>query len=135
MSRRTSQIIGVVLVIVSVLAVVQSYRTTQAQKSFVECQARYNQTNNERTRALTETAAKERAAQRRVSDAEASLWLNPKLRTGKPGQPDPSVLADFHELQAALTNWRKVVTQSDAERAAHPVPPAPSSLCGKSATD
>lgn len=121
----------VLLVVVSLLAVVQSYRTTQAQRSFVRCQASYNEVNNERTRALTEATERERAAERRVQNAEANLWLNPKLTERQPGDPvDPSVLAAFHELQTALQNWQMVTAEADLERKAHPVPQAPSELCG-----
>ncbi|HEY9411108.1 MAG TPA: hypothetical protein VIP77_16130 [Jiangellaceae bacterium] len=116
----------------SLLAVVQAYRTTQAQRSFVRCQATYNEVNNERTRALAEATERERHADRRVQEANAALWLNPNLATRKPGEPiNPSVLAAFRELQAALQNWQTVTAEADEERRDHPVPPAPSELCGK----
>lgn len=97
----------------------------------LDCQARYNERNNARTRALTDVAQDERVAERRVQDAEATQWLNPAIARPRPaGQPiDPSVLADFAELRAALQAWREATVQADADRAQHPVPPPPSEVC------
>jgi len=132
-----ARVLGGFLVLASMLAVGMSYRATaQTQRAereraaFVACQARYNEDNNERTRALTEAAARERAAERRVTEANAALWLSPKI-VREPGQPvDPAVLAAFKELQAAFVAWRVVEVEVDKERLAHPVPPPPSALCG-----
>jgi hypothetical protein len=133
-----ARVLGGFLVLASMLAVGMSYRATaQTQRTereraaFAACQAQYNEDNNARTRALTEAAAKERAAGRsRVTEAEAALWLSPKL-IRQPGAPiDPAVLAAFRELQAALTAWRLVEVEVDKERQAHPVPPPPSARCG-----
>lgn len=98
----------------------------------LDCQARYNEANNARTRALTESAQDERAAERRVQEAEATLWLNPAIGRPRPaGQPiDPSILADFTELRAAYQAWRVAIADADADRALHPVPPPPSATCG-----
>jgi type II secretory pathway component HofQ len=132
------RLFGVLLLVASLISVGLSYRATaQTQRTererqrFVACQARYNDVNNERTRALTEAGDKERVALRRVTEANAALWLNPKLIRA-PGAPiDPAVLAAFHELQAALTIWRIVEVEVDKERKAHPVPPPPRDLCGR----
>lgn len=127
-----ARILGVLLVLASLVAVVQSWRTSSAQSDYVKCQARYNEINNERTRALTETAETERAAERRVQNAEANLWLNPAItRPRQAGQPvDPAILAAFNELRMALTAWRETTAAADARRLDHPVPPPPSELCG-----
>lgn len=131
------RLFGVLLLVASLVSVGLSYRATakaqhdeRERQKFTACQANYNEVNNQRTRALTEAAAKERAADRRITEANAALWLNPKLIRA-PGAPiDPAVLAAFRELQAALTNWRTVEVDVDKERAAHPVPPPPSAVCG-----
>ena len=118
--------------VVSVFAVALAGLTyTSHVEGRLDCQARYNEVNNARTRALTEVAADERAAERRIQDAEATLWLNPAVgRERKPGEPiDPSVLADFAELRQALQAWRDATVQADADRAQHPVPPPPSTVC------
>jgi hypothetical protein len=137
MRRNRTRILGVLLLVVALLSVgmsavatAQTRSNEQARQRFVVCQARYNEINNVRTRALTEATERERAAGRRVTEAEAALWLSPKL-IRQPGQPiDPAVLAAFKELQVALTNWRAVIVEVDRERQAHPVPPPPSALCG-----
>jgi hypothetical protein len=133
MSSKKVRLVGLALLLVSMLAVLQSCLTTRAQQEFVQCQAEYNEVNNARTRALTESAQRERAAERRVQQAEAGLWLNPHLLDERPAGagPHPEVLAAFTELQAALTNWRQVAAEADASRAKHPVPPPPSSRCGE----
>lgn len=131
------RVVGVLLVASSLVAMGMSYRTSVRQQHeaaererFVACQANYNQANNERTRILTEATDKERAADRRVTEAQAALWLQPRL-IREAGQPiDPAVLAAFRELQAALTNWRAVTAEVDKERQAHPVPPPPNAVCG-----
>lgn len=130
-------VVAALLVVMSLLAMGMSYRSSarqhaeeQARERFTSCQARYNETNNLRTRLLTEAAEKERQADRRVTEATAALWLNPKI-VRQPGQRvDPAVLAAFRELQAALASWERVTAEVDRERQANPVPPPPSEVCG-----
>ena len=100
--------------------------------SFSRCQAEYNTINNQRTRALTEATAPERAAERRVIDLFFSALFDPSVR-----KPAAERTAEDRERIAALTaeigtaaqRLKAERAQADKARADHPVPPPPSQLC------
>lgn len=131
-SRRV--IIGLVVSFALDLLLTVGLVTTQIQGvGYVHCQAHYNDVNNQRTRALTETADQERAAQRRTDDAEAALFTSPVLAkpADKRTPQDQQQIADlFKEYQDALTAAKTQRAVADKVRKEHPVPPPPSQTCG-----
>jgi len=100
---------------------------------FSRCQAEYNRVNNERTRALTEATAEERAAERRAIDLLFGALFDPSVR-----KPAPDRTAEDRERIAALTaeilkaaqRLKAERAQADQARREHPVPPPPSTVCG-----
>jgi hypothetical protein len=98
----------------------------------LECQARYNETNNERSRALAEANEKERQAERAEKVARAALFTHPALL--KPAAERTPT--DGEEMRRLAVAWQRALTEeqaqqmaADAERREHPVPPPPSELC------
>lgn len=101
-------------------------------RSYVECQASYNEVINARTRILAEAATQERTAQRATDDAERLLFTDPLL-TKPAADRTPAERERLTELfrryQMALTNLEEERVQADRARAANPVPPPPSVAC------
>lgn len=105
---------------------------TSRVEAHLNCQARYNETNNQRTRALTGAAEKERAADRAEDKARADLFTHPALL--KPtADRTPAEREEIRRLavawQQSLTEEQIQQTAADAERREHPVPPPPSEVC------
>jgi hypothetical protein len=123
---------GVARVLPLILLFVLGAGYTWRVEGKLKCQARYNETNNERSRILTEAGDKERAATDRKEKAWSALVLNPaalvppNLRTPK---QRAEVAGLAVELQAAYQGWLEQRAAADRERAEHPVPPPPSSVC------
>ena len=119
---------------VSILAMVFAGLTyTNDVDAHLECQARYNETNNARTRALTEANDKERRADRAEDKARATLFTHPAIL--KPvADRSPAEIDEIRQLavawQHALTEEQRQQADADLERAEHPVPPPPSEVCG-----
>lgn len=136
MSVRSVRLIGLALLVVSLLAVLQSCLATRAQQDFVECQARYNDINNARTRILTATADQERASSRRADDALAALFGHPAALTSDADR-SPKQRAEIEALARiwvqAVIDQKKDRDDADKARADNPVPPPPSELCGEPA--
>jgi hypothetical protein len=122
-----------VLAVLAVLAVAgMGLWYTNRVESHLQCQARYNETNNARTRALTEATEKERAADRAEDKARADLITDPAIL--KPvGDRTAAEKEKLRRLavawQHALTEEQKQQAAADAERREHPVPPPPSEVC------
>jgi hypothetical protein len=98
----------------------------------VRCQAEYNETNNIRTRLLTEVTAKERAAERRRDDALDATFLDASL--DKPAaertpEERAQVLDLFNEYRDAARDLAVERAVADRARAANPVPAPPSAVC------
>jgi hypothetical protein len=118
----------------SVLAVVIAGVTYVTRiESHLECQARYNETNNTRSRALTEATEKERRADRAEDRARAALFTHPAVL--KPSEERTT--AEREEMRQLAVAWQQALTEeqkqqaaADRERAEHPVPPPPSEVCG-----
>lgn len=99
----------------------------------LECQARYNERINERTRALTGATDREREANRAEDKARTDLFANPLV--SKPAADrTPAEQAEVRRLfavwQGTLVEQQRQQAAADRERAEHPVPPPPSELCG-----
>jgi hypothetical protein len=97
------------------------------------CQAAVNEANNQRTRALTEVTADERAAERNAIDLLFALLRNPSVT--KPADERTAadrarVAALVVELRAAGERLEVERAEADTARRAHPVPPPPSVVCG-----
>jgi hypothetical protein len=121
-------ILGTSLILASV-----GFWYTREVQSRLECQARYNEVNNARTRALTEATAKERQAGRAEDKARANLITNPAIL--KPAADrTPAEAEHLRQLtlawQATLVEEQRQQAAADAERQQYPVPPPPSELCG-----
>lgn len=122
------------LAVLAVLAVAgMSLWYTNRVESHLQCQARYNETNNKRSRALTEANDKERVADRAEDKARADLFTHPALL--KPAADRTS--AEGAEIRRLAVVWQQALTEeqrqqaaADVERREHPVPPPPSSACG-----
>lgn len=129
--RRITVILGMVLVLgaASTIYLVVLGRRVAAQST---CQAEYNAVNNQRTRALTEVASAERAAERRAIDLLFDALFDPAVR-----KPAAERTAADRERIAALTAevfqaveaLRVERAKADAARAANPVPDPPQTIC------
>lgn len=119
---------------VSLIAVVAAgVWYTSRVEAHLNCQARYNETNNQRTRALTDATNKERVADRAEDKARADLFTHPALL--KPAATrTPAEVEQLRQLavawQHSLTEEQKQQAAADVERQEHPVPPPPSEVCG-----
>lgn len=119
---------------VSLIAVVSAgVWYTSRVEAHLNCQARYNETNNQRTRALTDATNKERLADRAEDKARAALFTHPALlkptATRTPTEREQIRLLAV-AWQHSLTEEQKQQVAADAERREHPVPPPPSEVCG-----
>lgn len=124
--RQLAFVLGVVVVVA--LGVLYTNRV----ESHLKCQARYNETNNARSRALTDAADKERKADRAEDKARAALFTHPSiLKSAEDRTP-----AEREELRRLAVVWQQALTEeqkqqaaADVERREHPVPPPPSEVC------
>lgn len=98
----------------------------------LSCQARYNDTMNARTVALTEATEMERQADRAEDRARAELVTDPAILKPAAGRTANEV----ERLRLLTLSWQRALTEeqhqqalADAERREHPVPPPPSELC------
>lgn len=114
-------------------AIDQSLASDKLLTEYIACKADYDDKVNQRTQALTLAAEKERVSGAILKNATSRLFTAPELsipseeRTKK--QQD-EVLRLFREYQAALKNDDQARIEANKERAAHPVPEAPSKVCG-----
>lgn len=121
----------VVLVIASAAFItgVIGFNKTQAQNErltlLVECQNRYNEINNERTRQVAVTIDRERVAEQAADRALFALVTD--LATGA---EKPNIARDIEELRIKLNEQEKARLDGDLERTKHPVPLPPKALCG-----
>jgi hypothetical protein len=125
-TTRIFKILAMTSLLVSLFVAFQQYRLT-------DCLAQYNETNNTRTRILTETSMKERNAERRRDDALDTVFLDPALqvpsaqRTPEDGARIRRLFAEYLDAARDLAAQRAA---ADADRKANPVPPPPSLVCG-----
>jgi hypothetical protein len=140
MSQRSVRVVGAALVALMLLAGglaghlwLRQNEVEQRERDRIACQERYNEANNARTRALTEVTAAEREAERRRSDALDAVFLDPSLL--KPADQRTAadrerILRLFKEYLAAIRALLAERADADRARAANPVPPPPSAVCG-----
>lgn len=121
-----------VLAAMFVIMAAGGYAYIRRVESHLECQARYNETNNTRSRALAEANDKERKADRAEDAARAALFTHPSVL--KPSEERTP--AEREELRVLVVAWQQALTEeqrqqaaADAERREHPVPPPPSEVC------
>lgn len=128
--RRWSGVARVLpLILLFVLGAGYTYRV----EGRLECQARYNQASNERSRALTEATDRERASNRRVDDALAAAFRHPaalKLREDRTPQQQREIEALARAWGEAIIQQQEDRVEADRTRAEHPVPPPPDEVCG-----
>jgi hypothetical protein len=123
---------GVARVLPLIVLFVMGAGYTYRVEGRLECQARYNEVNNERSRALSEAADKERQAERAEKVARAALFTHPAILTPSADRTP----ADREEMRRLAVVWQQALTEeqkqqaaADAERKEHPVPPPPSEVC------
>lgn len=124
---------GVARVLPLILLFVLGAGYTYRVEGRLECQARYNETNNARSRALNEAAEKERQAERAEKLTRAALFTHPAVLTPAADRTP----AQREEIRRLAVAWQRALTEeqaqqaaADAERREHPVPPPPSEVCG-----
>src|SRR5688500_5644696 len=79
---------------------------TSRVEAHLNCQAHYNEINNERTRALTDATAKERVADRAEDKARADLFTHPALL--KPTASRTAV--EREEIRQLVVAWQHALT-------------------------
>lgn len=129
MSRRFAAVLLLVTLGAFTMAIVSEVN----RQSSARCQAQYNEINNRRTRALTESTAKERAAERRWRDALNAVFKDPsnlKPADQRTAADRERVRSLFVEYLDAIVDLEADQAAADRSRAANPVPPAPSQICG-----
>jgi hypothetical protein len=112
--------------------VVSGYSAFQLQEASA-CQARYDDANNDRSRALMEPLAKERKAERAELKSNATVFLDPALL--KPAdERTPEEVArirqEYLAWRTALADVEPAQQKADAARAANPILPPISEFCG-----
>lgn len=125
--------LGVIVLVASLLALVLSAYSGWRSYEYAQCQGRYNEINNVRTRALAVAAEQERNAQRRTDDAERALFTHPalsKLSSERTPAEQAAIQELFRAYQAALTALEQERAEADKARRDHPVPPSPQNTCG-----
>jgi hypothetical protein len=106
--------------------------SAERQADNIACQARYNETNNRRSRILTEVGAEERRAERAASDSLNAIFLEPSLqrpsaeRTVEENQRLIQLVIAHREAAVVLQRER---AEADRARAANPLPPPPMAVC------
>jgi hypothetical protein len=128
-----SRVVGILVMVASIMALLLSGYSSYRARQFIECQAEYNEINNERTRALTESTARERDAERRRDDALDDVFGDPSLlkpvaeRTEEDAERVRRLFAEYLDARLKLRQER---AQADAARRVNPVPAPPSVTCG-----
>lgn len=117
------RVAAVLSLIIGGYAAVKSYQQSR-------CQAAYNEINNERTRALYESANTEREARRQVILTEGDLWDAVVAHPSTNGMPDPVVAEKFAAHRESIAQYRVAWNDLQADTEAHPIPPPPSQKCG-----
>jgi hypothetical protein len=136
MAYKSERLTLAVVLITRVMAVLSFFLVlvfAQSTYTYAHCQARLNAVVIERTRVLASAADAERAATREADSAEAAFLLSPLV--SKPVEQRTE--ADKAELTRLYVAWQTALhhkgaaqNTADKERAAHPVPAAPTNLCG-----
>ena len=133
-----SPLVEVVVRVLVVLGVVmggvawlQNRETTERTEELAKCVAAYNDANNARSKALTDAADQERAAERKADDAQAALFLSPVLAKTTPRTPaeQEQLLQLFRAYQTALSEQREERKAADDARRDHPIPDPPKQVC------
>lgn len=101
-------------------------------ESHLNCQARYNEVNNERTRIITDVSSRERESSKRADDAEAAVFRHPAAFTPR----EDRTPQEQREIDVLARAWGQATiekqqdrVEADKARAENPVPPPPSELC------
>jgi hypothetical protein len=101
-------------------------------ESHLNCQARYNDSINKRTRILTEASDRERASSRLVVDAQAAVFRHPAALVPR----EDRTPQQQREIDGLARAWGEATIlqqqdriDADKARAENPVPPPPSELC------
>jgi hypothetical protein len=118
-----------VTAIAGLIVSIQSISETRAQQSLletaVECQNRYNEVNNERTRRITDVTTLERNAE---AEADTALF-NFTLALAQ-GKSEEERVKLFSIMTEKLSAQEKIRAQGTREREQNPVPPPPEAFCG-----
>lgn len=128
-----SPLVDVFIRVVVVASVIISSLAWYQTRELTKCVAAYNNTNNDRSVALTKAADDERAAERDADNAQAALFTSPILSKDTEDRTPAEkaeVLRLFRAYQAALTAQSNERAAADGARRDHPIPDPPSAVCG-----
>jgi hypothetical protein len=103
------------LVLVAAGGVWQSYRTTAAQRAYVECQGEINDAQGEVNAALIASLADSRSTAAQEREATDALYR--------------AIRADPGAFRSALERYEVQRAEADARRAANPLPTPVSRRC------
>src|SRR5688572_3386069 len=104
-----------------------------AVKDLAECQDRYNETVNARTRIITDISEREREIDRLTDESFTKVWLDPavlKPMDERTPEETARIRQNAREWIESIEKQRAARIQAATERSAHPVPPPPSQFCG-----
>lgn len=128
--NRTSQLLGVAIIILAALSVSASAVAVQRQSDQVACQNRYNRSFADALSERSRAADADRAAITRLITVSAQL--NTEAQALDPS--DPKDAAAYQALQKRATQATKdyldALGEADKRRAANPIPAPPGDLCG-----
>lgn len=127
-----SPLVDAAVRVLVVLSVLGSGIVWTQNRALTKCVAAYNNTNNERSVALTQATNQERTAERKADDAQAALFVSPivsKPAAERTPVEQAELLRLFRAYQAALTEQTKERASADDARRDHPIPDPPKQVC------
>jgi hypothetical protein len=118
-------VVAVSALLVAITGITKANEAVVQLRRLVECQNRYNETNNERTRQLAAAAEFENAAE---TKADQKLL---RVSTLIDQRATPTEMSKaISDLKVALRDQEDAREATSEERRKHPVPPPPQALCG-----
>lgn len=113
-----SQVLGFATVVLTLLALVSVFFSTQEQQRVTECQARYNEHFAYIVKVRTDAAYRDRQAQIKLSNTMIDL-IEISMQPGRTPEERRRVLAQW---RAAQGEYSKTLANSDKDRAENQYP-------------
>lgn len=124
-------VMSLAAIVVAITGINAANESNVRLQRLVECQNRYNEINNERTRQLAESAVKENYAEVRADDA---LLATVTSIVSRSEDRQKQVEEALETLKKRLDEQKTARAETNQDRLEHPVPPPPAALCGDVST-
>lgn len=120
-----SRSVGLLLVAASIFALIMSVYSSVRGRQFADCQSRVTE-----ALILAQNARADAALMDRQTDQDEAAATAQLIRTVFTVQTSTERVAAYATYQKAVDAARARRAQTDADRAAHPLPAPPSQACG-----